>query len=114
MSNLIQDVFAGSTQDNSAGFRLLTVHQVREVLIANLADLKQATACSNISLLQLICPVADGGSTRPAMRGGGTNTHTQGEGCPYLAIRLLSLFLTRLMAVTLFFTRKCCARSAGE
>ena len=70
-TNLLQDVFAGSSQDNSASLGLRAVHEVSEILVPNLADLKETTLDPNITLLQLVSTVTDSGTTGPGREGGG-------------------------------------------
>lgn len=70
MSNLFQDVFAGSAQDDGAGLGILALHQVGEILISVFANLKEATLGSHITLFQLVCSIAHCCSAGPGQREG--------------------------------------------
>ena len=64
-----QDLFAGSSQQDGAGFRVFTLRDEGEVLITDLLHLKQTRTGPYVFLTQLISPTDD---TSPAC----PDTHT--------------------------------------
>lgn len=67
-----QDLFAGSSQQDGAGFRVFTLGDEGEVLIADLLHLKQTRPRTNVFLTQLVSPTDDPSPACPD-----THTHTE-------------------------------------
>ena len=63
--DLVQRILAASAQQHRARLRLLALLHKREVLVADLAHLKQPAALAHVALHQLLRPVHDGRARRP-------------------------------------------------
>lgn len=62
-----QDLLAGSSQQDGAGFGIFTLSDEGEILITDQLDLKQARPRSHVLLAQLISPTGDTSTARPDM-----------------------------------------------
>merc|ERR1719245_2935796 len=61
--NLIEDVFAGSSQEDCASFGIFTLLQECKVLVTNLSYFKEATIKTNVFFSDLISSVYNSSST---------------------------------------------------
>jgi len=60
--NLVQNVFRGAPEHDSAGFWVLALCEEGKVLVANLLDLEEAALGADVFLFQLFRPVDNGGA----------------------------------------------------
>lgn len=70
MSNVIrvthsQDLLAGSSQQDGAGFRIFTLSDEGEILVSDLLHLKQPRPQTQVLLTQLVRTAHDAGAARP-------------------------------------------------
>lgn len=108
-----QDLLAGSSQQDGAGFGVFALRDEGEILIADLLHLKQPRPQAHVVLAKLVRPADDPSSARPdashrqadTLVGSQTRAGRPSAASGYLAMRLLSVFLTRRMAVMLAFIR---------
>ncbi len=63
-----EDLLAGSSQQDRAGFRIFTLCDEGKILVTNLLHLKQSRPCADIFLTQLVRPADDASATRPEER----------------------------------------------
>lgn len=107
-----QDLLACPPQQDGAGFGVFALSDEGEVLISDLLHLKQPSSNAHVLLTQLVRPTHNPGAARPERE---TVIYSSLKlpvwgaerwlAAAYLAMRLLSVFLTRRMAVMLAFTR---------
>lgn len=105
-----QDLLAGSSQQDGAGFGVFALGDEGEVLVPDLLDLEQPRPRAHVLLTQLVGPTGDTSAARPDSHRERVQACCQLIGsetvtAAYLAMRLLSVFLTRRMAVMFAFIR---------